>query len=204
MTNDCNSLMLVSSRFGYSLRKLQFPHHCFEARLLAQGVQERVGLQNLQARVTQPQRRLKPFERLGPIAPLRVDRGVLVRRGIALPLPLVSRARLPHPRGGRACHRSPRGTIDSPSGPASSRMRRVRAQDRRARNRRTRETRRSSLEVGVKTDDFCESRNRLLIAAGHIQRLAERTMALGSERVEHDGAPGSGKAHIKVPHEGCK
>jgi hypothetical protein len=32
----------------------------------------------------QPQRRLEPFERFGPIAPLRINRGVLVRRGIAL------------------------------------------------------------------------------------------------------------------------
>ena len=33
------------------------------------------------------------------------------------------------------------------------------------------------LKVGVKTDDFCVSRNRLLIAACRIQRLGERTMA---------------------------
>jgi hypothetical protein len=37
----------------------------------------------LQSRVAQPQCCLEPFERLGPIAPLRVDLGVLVRRGIA-------------------------------------------------------------------------------------------------------------------------
>jgi len=65
-------------------RKLQLPLDRLKARLLAQGVQERVGLQILQARVPQPQRRLEPFERLRQIAPLRIDRGVLVRRSIAL------------------------------------------------------------------------------------------------------------------------
>ena len=43
--------------------------HRLEARLLAQGVHERVGLQILQARITQPQRRLEPFERLRPDRP---------------------------------------------------------------------------------------------------------------------------------------
>src|SRR5580692_6771013 len=39
--------------------KLQLPHHRLKARLWAQRVHERVGLQTLQARVTQPQRRLE-------------------------------------------------------------------------------------------------------------------------------------------------
>ena len=46
------------------------------------------------------------------------------------------------------------------------------------------------LEVGLKTDDFGVSRNRLLISASHIERPAEQGMALASERVEHDGALG--------------
>jgi hypothetical protein len=54
-----------------SSRKLQFPLNRLEARLLAQGIQERVGLQILQARIPQPPRRLEPFERLCLIAPLR-------------------------------------------------------------------------------------------------------------------------------------
>jgi hypothetical protein len=66
------------------VRKLQLPHHRLKARLLAQGVHERVGLQMHQTRIPQSPRRLEPFERLGPIAPLRIDRGVLLRRGIAL------------------------------------------------------------------------------------------------------------------------
>src|ERR1700730_18608552 len=64
--------------------KLQLTHNSLKARLLAQGVQERIGLEVHQTRVPQPQRRLEPFERLRQIAPLRIDRGVLVRIGIAL------------------------------------------------------------------------------------------------------------------------
>jgi hypothetical protein len=64
--------------------KLQFPLDRLEARLLVQGVEQRVGLQKLQARIAQPQRRLEPFERLRQVTPLRIDRGVLVRLGIAL------------------------------------------------------------------------------------------------------------------------
>jgi hypothetical protein len=60
------------------------------------------------------------------------------------------------------------------------------------------------LEVRVKTDDFCEGRNRLLLASGRIQRLGKHTMALASERVEHDGAAGGRNARIEVPHASCK
>src|SRR5579863_57209 len=63
--------------------KLQPPLDRLEARLLAQGVQERIGFQVFKARVPQAQRRLEPFERLRPIAPLRIDRGVLVGRPFA-------------------------------------------------------------------------------------------------------------------------
>jgi hypothetical protein len=42
-----------------------------------------VGLHQLQARITQAHRGVKPFERLGPVAPLRADRGVRVRPDIA-------------------------------------------------------------------------------------------------------------------------
>ena len=65
------------------VRKLQLPLDRLEARLFSYRIHERIGLQVRQARITQPQRRLEPFERLRPIAPLRVDRGVLIRRGIA-------------------------------------------------------------------------------------------------------------------------
>src|ERR1700722_12806958 len=64
--------------------KLQLPLYRLKPRLFAQGVQKWIGLEAHQARITQAQRRLEPFERLRPIAPLRVDRGVLVRRGITL------------------------------------------------------------------------------------------------------------------------
>jgi hypothetical protein len=67
----------------FSARKLQLPHHRLKARLLAYGIQERIGLEVLQTAVPQPPRRLEPFERLRPIAPLRIDRGVLLRIGFA-------------------------------------------------------------------------------------------------------------------------
>src|ERR1700733_10818560 len=62
----------------WSVGKFQLPHHRLKARLIAQGVQERVGLHELKSRVAQAHRRVKPFERFGAIAPLRVDRDVLV------------------------------------------------------------------------------------------------------------------------------
>jgi len=65
------------------LRKLQRPHDCLEAWLLAYRVHERVGAEALQAGITQLKRRLEPFERLRLIAPLRVERGVLVGHDIA-------------------------------------------------------------------------------------------------------------------------
>jgi hypothetical protein len=46
------------------------PHYCLEARLLAQGIHERVGYQPRQVRIPQPQRLLQPLERFGRIAPL--------------------------------------------------------------------------------------------------------------------------------------
>ena len=73
----------MSEPHHHLARKLQLPLDRLEARLFAQGVQERIGLQVLQARIPQPQRRLEPFERLRPLAPLRIDRGVLVGLGIA-------------------------------------------------------------------------------------------------------------------------
>src|SRR3984893_11103955 len=51
-------------------RKLQLSLNRLKARLFAQRVEERVGLHVRRARAPQPQRRLEPFERLGPIAPL--------------------------------------------------------------------------------------------------------------------------------------
>jgi hypothetical protein len=67
---------IASEPHRHLARKLQLPLNRLEARLLAQGVHERVGLQILQARVPQPQRRFEPFERLGRVAPLRIDRGL--------------------------------------------------------------------------------------------------------------------------------
>src|SRR4029453_9142102 len=67
----------------HSVLELQLPLDDLEATLLAQGIQERVGLQILQARIPQPQSRLEPLERLGSIAPLRIDRGVLIGWGVA-------------------------------------------------------------------------------------------------------------------------
>ena len=68
----------------HSLRKVQFPLDCLEAWLFPQGVQKLVGLQELQARITQPHGGVKPLERLGQISPLCIDRGVLVGARIAL------------------------------------------------------------------------------------------------------------------------
>jgi hypothetical protein len=65
-------------------RKLQLPLNRLKARLFAQRVQEWVGLQKVQAWITQPPRRPEPFERLRPIAPLRIDRSVLVRPAVAV------------------------------------------------------------------------------------------------------------------------
>src|ERR1700689_1266682 len=64
--------------------KLQRPLNRLKSPLLTQGIQVRFGLEGLQARIPQPQRRVERFERLCPIAPLRIDRGVLVRCGIAI------------------------------------------------------------------------------------------------------------------------
>src|SRR5580658_7788655 len=68
----------------HSVRKLQLSQHRLEARLLAQGVHERVDLEVLQVGIAKPQGRLEPFERLRLITPLSIDRGVLVRRGVTL------------------------------------------------------------------------------------------------------------------------
>src|ERR1700722_8054251 len=182
-----------------SNRKLQLPLNCLKARLLAYGVQERVGLEHLQTRVAQTPRRLERFERLRPIAPLRIDRGVLVRRGIALcrlqfrklgfrirvPAELVidyREALLTPPviplrlAGGARALKIPEPVKAKPA------------------------NRVARLEFGIKTDDFCPSRDCLLIAAGHIQRLGERAMAVASKRVEHDRAAGGRNACIEVPH----
>ena len=94
---------------------------------LRKRIQERVGLQELQARITHAHRRLEPFERLGAIAPLRVDRGVLVRRVIAL-------RRLQFRKLGFRIRVRPELVVDHrqtlltvPSRPAGSRMRRARS-----------------------------------------------------------------------------
>jgi hypothetical protein len=49
---------IVSEPHRHLARKLQLPLNRLEARLLAQGVQERIGLQARQAPIPQPQRRL--------------------------------------------------------------------------------------------------------------------------------------------------
>ena len=68
----------------HSVLELQLPlDRPGSDRSLRKGIQERVGLQILQARIPQPQRRLEPLERLGSIAPLRIDRGVLIGWGVA-------------------------------------------------------------------------------------------------------------------------
>src|SRR6516164_5573544 len=54
-----------------------------EAALRAQRIEERVGFQKDQAGVTHPHGGIEPLQRLGYIAPLRIDRGVLVGRAIA-------------------------------------------------------------------------------------------------------------------------
>src|SRR5260221_4113575 len=64
-------------------RKLQLPLNCLEARLLAQGIHQRVGFRVLQPRIAQAPGCLEPVERLRPIAPVRNGRRVLVRRGIS-------------------------------------------------------------------------------------------------------------------------
>ena len=56
-----------------------------ESRLVAQRIQEIVDLQCDQARIVQAQTFLEPFERLGSVAPLRVDLGVLVCAPVAVP-----------------------------------------------------------------------------------------------------------------------
>src|SRR5262249_34634304 len=63
--------------------KLQRPLDRLEARLLAQRIEQWVGLHVHEPRVTQARRGLEPCERLGAIAPLRVDLSVLVGGGLA-------------------------------------------------------------------------------------------------------------------------
>ncbi len=65
---------IVTALHRHSVRELLFPLNRSETRLFAQGVHGRVGHHNLQARVTQPERRLEPLERFRPIASLSIDR----------------------------------------------------------------------------------------------------------------------------------
>jgi hypothetical protein len=126
---------------------------------------------------TSPNSGHSPLECLESIAPLRIDRGVLVRRAIALcclqfrklgfrirvlpklvidhreALLTVPIVRLGLAGGARAL-KIPEPVIGEPAFAVGR------------------------LEVGLQTDDFCESRNRLLIAARRIQRPAEQGMAL--------------------------
>ncbi len=50
-----------------SVRELQIPFDRLEVGLIAQGIDERVDLQQLQARITQAHCGIQPFERLGQI-----------------------------------------------------------------------------------------------------------------------------------------
>ena len=130
------SRSLANRRAGL-VRKLQCPLNRLKARLLAQGVQERVGLQIAPGpgpAAATPSRAIRAPSPDCPTAHRSWRTGTPRHRPV---LPSVSQARLPHPRAGRACHRPPRDTVDSPSRPASSRMRRARSQDPRARNRRS-------------------------------------------------------------------
>src|SRR6516162_4598732 len=72
-----------AARAAHSVLEFQLPLYVLETSLLAQRIQERVGLQILQARISLPQRRLEPLERPGSIAPLRIDRRVLISWGVA-------------------------------------------------------------------------------------------------------------------------
>src|SRR5215470_10507680 len=65
--------------------KLKRPLYRPEARLVAQGIHERVGLETLEVRIAQPDCGVEPFERLGHVAPLRVDSAVYIGPGIARP-----------------------------------------------------------------------------------------------------------------------
>ena len=59
-------------------------HYIWEARFIANRIKERIGLEGFEPRVMQAHRRVQPFECLGTIAPLRVDRGVVVGSAVAL------------------------------------------------------------------------------------------------------------------------
>ena len=68
----------LASQLGYSVRrKLQLPLNRLKARLFAQGIEERLGLQVLEPGITQAHGDVEPLKRLGAITPLRVDGGVL-------------------------------------------------------------------------------------------------------------------------------
>ena len=70
---------LAWNRVARSVRReLQFPLDRLKARLFAQGIEERLGLQVLQPGITQAHCNVEPLKRLGAITPLRVDGGVLV------------------------------------------------------------------------------------------------------------------------------
>ena len=113
---------IASDPHRHLARKLQLPLNRLEARLLAQG--SRSGSVFTDTRPGSRSRSAVSSHSTPspdcPTAHRSWRSGTPRHRPV---LPSVSQARLPHLRAGRACHRSPRGTLDSTSGPAWSRMR---------------------------------------------------------------------------------
>jgi len=60
-SNDCCSVIRSGAGSRCSLGKFQFPLDCLEARLVAERIQERIGLHVHQVLVTQPHGRVQPL-----------------------------------------------------------------------------------------------------------------------------------------------
>src|SRR5215471_5214291 len=73
----------LSSVRWRSVRKPQLTHHGLKARLLAQGIKQRVSLETFQSRVTQAQSCVEAIERLGRVTPLRINLSIEGRAAVA-------------------------------------------------------------------------------------------------------------------------
>src|ERR1700739_2873846 len=159
----------------------------WEARLVTQRIEERIGLEEFEPGVAQAHRGVEPLERLGVLAPLRVNRGVLVSPGlpergldfrqfdfcIGVPSELVvhdcqtlladpvSPFRLAQGTRARQVAETVEGEPALPVG---------------------------SLVIGIEVDCVGEGGYGLPIAPAEIERIAERRMTAAVERVEYDRA----------------
>ncbi len=170
---------------------------------MAQWIQERIGLQGNQARVTHPHRRFEPLQRLDAIAPLRVNLGILVRGGIAISH-LRSRdhgQRVGAPTELVIDHRQAYLTLKVvPVGLARGKCAaqvagRVESQPERPVPR---------LVVGIDADGFPEDRDGFLISPGAKEGVSKTLIGKVIERVQNHGAAPLRDSLLEVPHVGGK